>query len=148
MEEEKFKETIQFAIAKEIGASNFYNQAGEKADHLDTKELLLKFAKEEEGHQRMLEKLTMEKIDKSKIEKIPDFKTYDYTVENEYRPDMSYTEIVEMAIIMEEKSLKLFTHLKQTAIDNDLKKIFTFLADEESRHKSELEKLHAEEISR
>jgi rubrerythrin len=44
MEEEKFKEIIQFAIAKEIGATDFYTQASEKAKYSDTKELLLKIS--------------------------------------------------------------------------------------------------------
>jgi rubrerythrin len=89
----------------------------------------------------------MEKIDQAKIEKIPDLTTSDYTVEKEYRPDMSYAEIIKMAITMEEKALKLYTYLKETA-DDDLKRIFTFLANEESKHKMRFEKLYAEEISR
>jgi rubrerythrin len=51
-----------------------------------------------------------------------------------------------MAMIMEEKALNLYTFLKETSDDDDLKKIFSFLANEENKHKMKLEKLHVEAI--
>lgn len=148
MDEKKFKEIIQFAIVKEIGAAHFYTQAAEKAKNPDTEKLLLQFAREEEGHQTMLETLTIEKIDQATIEKSPPVRTSDNTGEMEYRPEMSYAEIVKMAITMEEQAFKLYDYLRETADDDDLKTIFTFMANEEAKHKARFEKLHTEEISK
>jgi rubrerythrin len=148
MEEMKFKEIIKLAIAKEIGAAYFYSQAAEKTGNSDTREVLLQFAREEERHQKTLETLTVEKIDQARIERMPPIAVSDDAGETEYRPGMSYAEIVKMAIAMEEQAFNLYDYLRETGNDDDLKKIFTFLANEEAKHRARFEKLYAEEISK
>jgi rubrerythrin len=85
----------------------------------------------------MLEKLDMEGVAKAKIEKVPDLKISDYMSKIEFKPNLSYTNILRIAMKMEEKSLKLY---------NDLKKLFHLLANEEAKHKLRLEKIYDEEI--
>jgi rubrerythrin len=148
VEKIKFKDFIQFAIAKEIGTAHFYTQAAEKAKNSETEELLLQFAREEEGHQRVLETLTVEKIDHVTIERMPSLPRSKDAGVTEYRPGMSYAEIVKMAIAMEEQAFNLYDSLRGTADDDDLKNIFTFLAKEEAKHRARFEELYAEEISK
>ncbi len=146
MDKKKFKEVTQFAIDKEIEAFNFYTSASQVAKYSGAKELFLDLAKQEEGHRKLLEKLDMGKIAKARIEKIPDLKISDYMVDAEFRPDLSYAELLRIAMKREERSVKLYEDLKGTNPDEDLKKLFTFLVQEESKHKLRLEKIYDEEI--
>lgn len=146
MNEKQFQEIIQFTIEKEIRAFDFYTRAGQMGRYSGMKELFLELAKEEESHRKLLENLHMEKIIQARVEAIPDLKISDYLIETEFRPDMSYAEILRMAMKMEEHSLKLDNDLKDSSRDEGIKKLFTFLAGEEAKHKLRLEKVYDEEI--
>ncbi|MDI6763634.1 MAG: ferritin family protein [Thermodesulfobacteriota bacterium] len=146
MEEKKFKEVIQFAIDKEIEAFNFYTGASQNAKYSGGKDLFLSLAKEEEGHRKLLENLNMEKVSKKRIEKVPDLHISDYMVEVDMKPGLSYADTLRIAMKREEKSLKLYNDMKDSNTDEDLKKLFTLLANEEAKHKLKLEKIYDEEI--
>ncbi len=146
MDEKKFKEIIQFAIDKEIRSFNFYTGVSQVAKYSGAKELFLELAKEEEGHRKLLENLNLEKIARARIEKVPDLKISDYMVDVEFRPDMPYADILRGAMKMEERALKLYNDMKESNGDEDLKKLFSFLANEEAKHKLRLEKIYDEEI--
>lgn len=146
MDEKKFKEIIKFAIDKEIKSYNFYTKASKVAKYSGAKDLFSDLAKEEVGHRKLLEKLDMKKIVKVKIEKVPDLRISTYIVDAEFKPDMPYANILRMAIKMEERALKLYTHMNKSNKDEKLNKLFTFLANEEAKHKLRLEKIYDDEI--
>jgi rubrerythrin len=146
MDEKQFKEMIQFAIGREIDAINFYNQANKIVKHSGTKELFLDFMKQEEGHKKKLEGVLAGKVDVAKIEKVPNLKISDYMVDGELRPDIPYADILRIAMKREERSVKLYTDLKERNQDPTLNNLFTFLVQEESKHKYSLEKLYDDEI--
>jgi len=146
MDDKRFHEIIKFTIEKEIRAFDFYTRASQVAKYTGMKELFGELAKEEEGHRKLIENLSMEKVTQLRIESIPDLKISDYLVEVECRPDMPYAEILRMAMKMEEHSLKLDNDLKDSSTDEGIKKLFTFLAGEEAKHKLRLEKIYDEEI--
>ena len=146
MEEKQLKEIIKFAIDKEINAFNFYTSAGQVAKYSGAKELFSDLAKEEEGHRKLLEKLDMEKIARVRIESVPNLKISDYMVDVEFKPDLSYADILRAAMKMEERALKLYTDMKESHKDQDINKLFTFLANEESKHKYRLEKIYDDEV--
>lgn len=148
MNENKFEEVIQFAIKKEIGSVNFYSRASEMAKYPGTKELFLELAEEENGHRKLLEDLTMGKVAEARIESIPDLKISDYMVDVEFRPDISYADIIRMSMKSEEASLKMYNDLKKGIQDEQLKKLFSFLAQEEAKHKLKFEKIYDDEILR
>ena len=146
MDEKKFLEIINFAIDKEIKSFNFYTSASQVAKYSGAKELFSELAQQEVGHRKMLERLDMEKIAQTKIEKVPDLKISDYMVDTEFRPDMPYADILRKAIKMEERALKLYTNMNQSNQDEKLNKLFSFLANEEAKHKLRLEKIYDDEI--
>ena len=146
MDLRQYEEMIKFAIEKEIGAFNFYMKASQVAKYSGAKELFTEFAKEEEKHRKLLEDLTVEKIGQLKVEPVPNLKISDYMVDIEFRPDLSYADILRVAMKMEERSLKLYTDLKGTAKDDEMKKLFDFLAQQEAKHKYGLEKKYDEDI--
>jgi len=146
MDEKQFKEMIQFAIGREIDAINFYNQANKMVKHSGTKELFLDFMKQEEGHKKKLEEALAGKLDVAKIEKVPNLKISDYMVDGELRPDIPYADILRIAMKREERSVKLYTDLKERNQDATLNNLFTFLVQEESKHKYALEKIYDDEV--
>jgi rubrerythrin len=146
MDEKKFQEIIQFAIEKEIASVDFYTKASQRVKHSGTKELFLDFAEQEKGHRKLLEDLSMGKVIQAKIEPIPDLKISDYLIDVEFKPDLSYAEILRMAMKREEQSTKLYTALKEPVQDEGLKKLFSFLVQEETKHKYQLEKIYDDEI--
>jgi len=146
MDEKKFKEIIQFAIDKEIEALNFYTGASQNAKYSGAKELFLSLAKEEEGHRKLLQNLNIEKVAQKRIEKVPDLKISDYMIDVEVKPDLSYADMLRIAMKREERSVKLYEDLRGSNPDEELKKLFTFLIQEEAKHKLKLEKIYDDEI--
>ena len=146
MDEKKFQEIVEFALQKEIEAVDFYTRASGVVKHSGTKALFLDFAKQEEGHKRLLENLSMEKLVHANIEKIPNLKISDYLVDTDFRPDISYADILRIAMKREEHSIKLYNDLKPLNGDETLTKLFNFLIQEESKHKYALEKIYDDEI--
>jgi len=146
MDEKKFRETIQFAIEREIDSVHFYTQASQKVNYSGTKELFQDFVRQEEGHKKKLEDVLEGKVVLTKIEKIPDLKISDYLVETSLKPDISYADILRIAMKREERSVKLYTDLKNQNLDERLITLFNFLIQEESKHKYHLEKLYDDVI--
>jgi len=146
MDEKKFKKIIQFAIQRESESMDFYDKASKMVKHSGTKDLFLDFMKQEEGHKRKLEEVGAGKIVLGKIEKIPDLKVSDYMVETELKPDISYGDILRIAMKREERSVKLYTDLNEKNQDENFKNLFTFLIQEESKHKYYIEKLYDDEV--
>lgn len=146
MDEKKFEEIIKFAIHREIESMDFYDKASNMVKHSGTRDLFLDFVKQEEGHKRKLEEVLAGKIELGKIEKIPNLKISDYMVETELKPDISYGDILRIAMKREERSVKLYTDLNEKNPDEVLRNVFSFLIQEESKHKYYIEKLYDDEV--
>ena len=63
-------------------------------------------------------------------------------------PDSSYADILRLVMKNEEHSVKLYNDLKGTCKDNELKKVFAILAQEEAKHKLKFEKIYDEDMLR
>jgi len=146
MDEKKFEEIIQFAIQREIESMNFYDRASKLVKHSGTRDLFLDYMKQEEGHKKKLEGVRVGKIQLGKIEKIPNLKISDYMVEAELKPDISYGDILRIAMKREERSVKLYTDLNEKNQDETLRSLFAFLIQEESKHKYHIERLYDDEV--
>jgi rubrerythrin len=146
MDQKQFQEIIEFAIHREIESMDFYDRASKLVKHSGTRDLFLDFVKQEEGHKRKLEEVRGGKIVLGKIEKIPNLKISDYMVEAELKPDISYGDILRIAMKREERSVKLYTDLNQKNQDETLRNLFTFLVQEESKHKYYIERLYDDEV--
>ena len=146
MDEKKFMDMIQFAIQRESESIDFYNEAKKVVKHSGTRELFSDFAKQEEGHKKKLEEVRSGKIVLGRIEKVPNLQISDYLVDATLKPEISYAEILRIAMKREERSVKLYTDLNQKNENENLKNLFTFLVQEESKHKYALEKIYDDEI--
>ncbi len=146
MEEKKFREIIEFAIEKEIGTHDLYTVCGQIAKYSGAKELFDDLAREEEGHRKLLEDLSTGKVAQAKLEPVPDLKISDYLIEVKCMPNSSYTDILRLVMKNEEHSFKLYNDLRDSCKDEELKKVFAVLAQEEAKHKLQFEKIYDEEI--
>jgi rubrerythrin len=146
MDEKKFQEVIQFAIQREIESMGFYDKASKIVKHSGTRDLFLDFMKQEEGHKKRLEEVQAGKVGLEKIEKIPNLKISDYMIEAELKSDISYGDILRIAMKREERSVKLYTDLNEKNQNENLRNLFTFLIQEEGKHKYYIEKLYDDEV--
>jgi rubrerythrin len=134
---------IDFAISLESEAADFYRSLGNKEAGQGKKDIFLHFAAEEDKHRRLLENLksgvTGNALDDYSFTWIVDIKRCNYTEELVYTPDMPYRNILLLAAKREEKSLALYNLLLSKAEDEEARKIFKILCQEEARHKLALE---------
>jgi rubrerythrin len=63
-----------------------------------------------------------------------------------FSSDMSYADLIRMAIKNEEKSQRLYLTTEKMVTEPNLKKLLLILAQEESTHKEKLEKIYDEDI--
>jgi rubrerythrin len=63
-----------------------------------------------------------------------------------YSSDMSYADLLRMAIKNEEKSQQLYASTAKMVKEANLKKLLLILAQEESTHKEKLEKIYDKEV--
>ncbi len=136
-------EIIDFAIAKEIEAAEFYRSVSEQESFSGKKQMFLEFAAEEQKHQAILEDLKAGKagaqVEDYKFKWITDIKRSDYVDDIEYKPGMAYNEILLLASKREEKALKLYNELLVQADTDEARKVFKILCQEEAKHKLALE---------
>jgi rubrerythrin len=139
-------EIIDFAIAKEVEAEEFYKSVAQQESFAGKKEMFLEFAAEEKKHQTLLGDLKSGKVGKSlddyKFKWITDIKRSNYVHEVAYRPGMAYQEILLLACKREEKALALYNELQVKAEIKDAQKVFKILCQEEARHKLVLETMY------
>jgi rubrerythrin len=134
---------IDFAIAKEIEAAEFYRTVSEQESFSGKKEMFLEFAAEERKHQALLQDLKSgnvgAKLDDYNFKWITDIKRSDYVDDITYRPGLPYNEILMLAAKREEKALALYNELLNHADTDAAKKVFKMLCQEEAKHKLALE---------
>mgnify|MGYP003967731457 FL=1 len=144
MEFTSTNDIIDFAIKSEIEAAEFYENAAENEGNKGIVNMLKEYAQEERKHERMLKHLkdNQAKIESYLFEKVQNLKRSDYLVDMEYRPGMSYVDIVRVAMKREEKAYKLYTEMAQAAEKSEQKNVFSIMAQEEAKHKNYFETMY------
>ena len=138
-------EILRFAIRKEADAATFYRMAADRSDP-GVKKAFEELSKEEEGHKKKLEGFDLKKIEQMGLKETKGLGLSEMMEDVPYRPDMSYADLLRMAIKNEEKSQKLYTSTSQIVKEPMLKKLLLILAQAESIHKERLEKIYDKEV--
>jgi rubrerythrin len=150
-------EVLTFAIRKEADAAAFYRMAADRSNP-GLKKAFEELAKEEDGHKKRLETIDLKKLERAKVE--PAKGPADGPAEGParglgiaemfsdvpYSPDMSYADLLRMAMKNEEASHYLYTSAAQAVSEPGVKKLLLVLAQEESIHKERLEKIYDKDI--
>jgi rubrerythrin len=145
MKLDSLDEILRFAIRKEADAAAFYKMAADRSNP-GVKKAFKELAKMEEGHKQKLEKLNLKKVGEIKLKKTKGLGISETLEDVPYSSDMSYSDLIRMAIKNEEKSHRLYLSAEKMVTDSMLKKLLLKLAQEESTHKEKLEKIYDEEI--
>jgi len=91
-------EIIQFAIQREIESMDFYKKASNMVKATPEPGISFWICEAGRGHKKKLEEVQTGKIVLGKIEKVPNLKISDYLVEAELKPDISYGDILRIAM--------------------------------------------------
>jgi rubrerythrin len=134
-----FNEVVIFAIRKEAEAANLYQIYADLAESSNVKRIFREMKEEELKHKKLLESIKPKDISDYKLKDIPNMKISDYSTKEEFTPDMKYPNALMLAIKKEEVSYKLYQDLASGSRNEDLKKLFLVLAQEEAKHKLKLE---------
>ena len=136
---ETFEDIMEYAIEKEKEAVAFYEDLSKQEKFSGAKETFEGFAAEERKHQDMLENFSKENVAGYEVKNIPDLKRSDYLVDLDYTPGMAYADILRLAMKREEKALKFYNDFAANIENQDHRKLFEILSQEEAKHKLKLE---------
>jgi rubrerythrin len=140
---ENFKSTediINYAIQSEQEAHDFYMELSELVKFNELKVILKQFAAEELGHKQKLSRIIVN-TDQTGLtqQSVMDMKMADYHVDIVPKKDMTYQDLLTIAMKKEKGAFKLYTDLADKIIDQNIKEIFLGLAQEEAKHKLRFE---------
>jgi rubrerythrin len=150
-------EVLTFAIRKEADAAAFYRMAAERSNP-GVKKAFEELAREEDGHKKKLEALDLKKLERVKMKpaggqapgQTPELAQgmgiAEMFSDAPYSSDMSYAEVLRMAIKNEVASHTLYTSAAEAVSDPGVKKVLLDFAKEESKHKMRLEKIYDEDV--
>lgn len=133
-------EVLDFAIAREIEASEFYAALAGKMDAPAMKKAFLDFAREEQGHRARLEAVKRGEYSfGSGAKQLMGLGLAEYLVDETPAADMSYAEALVLAMKKEKAAFKLYSDLAGMAEGEALRNLFLSLATEEAKHKLRFE---------
>lgn len=139
---------IDFAIEKEEEAIEFYNGLASKVKNKEVEGELLKIARMEEGHRDKLKKLDVSSG--AGIDPVPvrDLKIANYLVEKEPTSDMSWQDVLTVAMKREQAAMELYSDMANVVKDPVVKQLFMDLAAEEKTHKFYFEAVYDDDVFR
>ncbi len=138
-------EVLRFAIRKEADAAAFYRMAADRSNP-GVKKAFEELAKEEEGHKKKLEGFDLKKIEQTELKEMRGMGLSEIMEDVPFSSDMSYADLLRMAIKNEERSQKLYLSTAKMVKEPELEKLLLTLAQEESTHKERLEKIYDKEV--
>lgn len=138
MEDITFNEIISYAKIAEENARSFYLQAARDAEQRNVKEYLESLAAEEQTHIDRLEAL-QKTIQRQGT--VPDLHVEirslgyaDFIKPSELGSDASYKDVLAVAMANEKEAILNYDNFSRFIDNEDAKKLFAVLADEERRH--------------
>ncbi len=144
--DEKLDKIISFAIDREHEAAEFYKELQFHAAFKGQLEMLKEYEAMERGHAKLLESMRDSFEEKRPSINLDTLKMSDYLEEPEQKDEMTFQDIVLIAMKREERALNLYKYLAENSTSEDTRKIFYRLAEEEARHKLHFEKLYEDEV--
>ena len=138
MEFSSVDDVLDFAIASEVAAYEFYLTLASKTKNAATKVAFEKFADEELKHKAKLEDIKKTGILPSS-EHVSDLKIFDYVVADEPHDNMDYQDALILAMKKEKAAFRLYNQLAAATKDESLRQVLLAFAQEEAKHKLQFE---------
>ncbi|MEN6307851.1 MAG: ferritin family protein [Anaerohalosphaeraceae bacterium] len=132
------QDILNYAIRQEDEANGFYLRLAQQVEKDEVRSALKKFALDEFQHKIHLEGVRDGEVD-FKDEEVGSLGIASSIPEIKPRVEMSYKELLALAIRNEHKAFTLYSQLAQAAKNPAVRELFEHLAQEEARHKIGLE---------
>jgi len=132
------EEALDFAISREVEAYDFYMKWAALVQKPEMVKVLKDLAVEEQQHKIRLEAARAGEIAIGE-EEVGDLGIADVVDKVEPKPDMSYTDLLVVAMKKENRSYRLYMDLALTVQKQELRDIFLKLAQEEAEHRLRFE---------
>ena len=139
-------EILNFAITREEESRDFYRELAGKMENPAMIKVFEDFAGQEEHHRIKLEEVKQGKSFTARPEKIMDLKIADYIVDDFHSEEMNYQQSLILAMKREKKAFRLYTNLAEAAVLETIQNLFSYLAQEEAKHKLMIEIEYDENI--
>jgi rubrerythrin len=133
-----FTEVLDFAISREKEAYLFYQSLAGVVKKPELAEAIRGLANEEEGHRIKLESVKAGKATIGEKE-VGSLNIADYAADVGQDLNMSYVDLLALAMKKENLSYRLYTDIAELAERDDLRDLFLKLAQEEAGHKLRFE---------
>ena len=132
-------EILEFAIAREVEANNFYLALAGRAKSPEMRKVFEDLAAEELEHKAKLE-LEVIKTGKTVPTEVPTAAEHDYIV-SELGPelDMDYKDMLMLGMEKEEAAFRTYVNLIPNIQDQQAREVLLALAEEEVKHKMRFE---------
>jgi rubrerythrin len=143
----RFKEILRFAITEENNAALLYSKYAAVVASRSASVLLESMAAMEYAHREKLENFVLKNDKEISLTKvIPDFHLSDFMADSVITSRSSIEDVFVFAIKAEANAEKLYTTLASVEADRYLKTLFSNLAQEEKKHKLDLENIYEREF--
>lgn len=143
----RFQDFIQLAIDQEVAARQLYEKYAAAIKPASSKKLLSEMALMERGHEKKLrEFMKTGAAYFSKIGVIDDMHISDYLSQPQLTDSSSLQDVFVFAMKEEQRAHDLYTKLGGLETDSIVKGLFSALADEERKHKHDLETEYEEKF--
>ena len=146
MTKEKFDEVIDFAINGEKDAVEFYHELQQRTKFEARKAMLKEFENMEKGHIVILENVRERGLENITVKEVTNLNISEYIVDVKPYENMTYQDILIIAMKKEEQAQKLYLKMASTLPGTELETLFLKLASEEAGHKLQFETLYDEHV--
>lgn len=135
----EYKEVIKEAIANEVEAKKFYENAANTLKDPFLKKLFHSLAEEEKKHRDILTKIYQSETVDRYFSETRDFKVAETVEEPELSMEMKPADAFALAMKKEEAATKQYTAMAEMCEDQVKKQVFLDLASMERDHKMKME---------
>jgi rubrerythrin len=142
---DSFEDIRRYAIREESNSASLYRMFAQRTT-AGTKRMFEELALEEDEHRKFLENIDMNKVRRYILADVPDLKISDYFLDVKYSEDMTPHDALIFAMKSEEMAKKMYLDMQSKVSDEETKKLFAVLAEQESRHKLRLETMYQREF--
>jgi rubrerythrin len=135
----EYKNIIKFAMENEVEAQKFYEEAAEKVENTQLKEMFAGFAEEEKRHREILKQVYMSNRMGEYFHEDRDYHVAEDVDLPVLSTAMKPADAIALAMKKEEAAMVQYTALAETCPEPDKKKVFLDLAAMERGHKHRME---------
>lgn len=139
MREKNMDEILAEAIEREQEAHDFYMQLAGRSRRPGMREVFEQFAGEELAHKAKLQRVREGTVALTPRGKVEDLGIAEHLAPLAPQADLDYAQALSLAMQREKASFRLYTQLASQAQEEEVRRLFEGLAQEEARHKLRFE---------